>query len=417
MLPIGLGIDLGSSGLRLALVASDGSLLETRQSSYPCSFNNANGWKKGVAALSQQLPAHLREQVVAVAIDGTSGTLLACNEKGEPLSTAIAYSCACLEQTAAIKDLVPADSAAARASGSLARALRLLEQLQWQPNQALPLLRHQADWLMGWLLGDWAWGEEGNNLRLGWDLEQKNWAGSINAAPWAKALPKIVASGVALGTLSNSASAALGLPQGCQVVSGSTDANAMVLAADPQANDGVTVLGTTLVCKQFNATPLVGAGISNHRIGGRWLVGGASNAGAGVLRQFFNDQQLQELSRQIDPNKASGLTYLPLPAVGERFPIDDPGLEPLLTPRPVSDALYLQGLLEGLSKIEQQGWQRLQQLGATPIKRVLTVGGGARNSQWRRIREQAIGLPVLNRANASAAAAMALLALRSVTLE
>jgi hypothetical protein len=39
------------------------------------------------------------------------------------------------------------------------------------------------------------------------------------------------------------------------------------------------------------------------------LVGGASNAGAGVLRQFFNDQQLQELSRQIDPNKASGLTY------------------------------------------------------------------------------------------------------------
>ena len=68
MLPIGLGIDLGSSGLRLALVASDGSLLETRQSSYPCSFNNANGWKKGVAALSQQLPAHLREQVVAVAM-------------------------------------------------------------------------------------------------------------------------------------------------------------------------------------------------------------------------------------------------------------------------------------------------------------------------------------------------------------
>ncbi|NBP99375.1 MAG: sugar kinase, partial [Synechococcaceae bacterium WB6_3A_227] len=201
MLPIGLGIDLGSSGLRLALVASDGSLLETRQSSYPCSFNNANGWKEGVAALSQQLPAHLREQVVAVAIDGTSGTLLACNEKGEPLSTAIAYSCACQEQTASIKELVPADSAAASASGSLARALRLLEQLRWQPNQALPLLRHQADWLMGWLLGDWAWGEEGNNLRLGWDLEQNSWAGSINAAPWAKALPKIVASGVALGTL------------------------------------------------------------------------------------------------------------------------------------------------------------------------------------------------------------------------
>mgnify|MGYP001998936560 CR=1 FL=1 len=65
-------------------------------------------------------------------------------------------------------------------------------------------------------------------------------------------------------------------------------------------------------------------------MGGRWLCGGASNAGGKVLRMFFNDMELKELSRQINPEKDSGLNLLPLPAKGERFPIDDPNLEPIL---------------------------------------------------------------------------------------
>ena len=37
------------------------------------------------------------------------------------------------------------------------------------------MLRHQADWINGWLLKNWHWGEEGNNLRLGWELETERW--------------------------------------------------------------------------------------------------------------------------------------------------------------------------------------------------------------------------------------------------
>jgi sugar (pentulose or hexulose) kinase len=194
------------------------------------------------------------------------------------------------------------------------------------------------------------------------------------------------------------------------VVAGSTDANAGVLAADPGPGDGVTVLGTTLVLKQWSPEPLNGPGVSCHRIGGRWLVGGAANAGAGVLRQFFSDTQLAELSRQIDPSQPSGLPLRPLPGRGERFPVDDPCLEPVLAPRPVSDALFLQALLEGLARHEAEGWALLRQLGAPPIRRVITIGGGARNPQWRAIRQQLLSLPVLNRPGLSAALGMARLA-------
>jgi sugar (pentulose or hexulose) kinase len=412
--PLALGIDLGSSGLRLALASCDGQPIRQLTSPYPLPFADPEGWRQGLINLTRQLPLPLLRRVGAIALDGTSGTLLLCYPDGSlaaaaGLGQALPYHCACPEQ-AALASAIAGGGPAASASGSLARALQLLASATVAGEAGPWLLRHQADWLMGWLLGDWRWGEEGNNLRLGWDLQRQRWCGSIDEQPWSAALPTVRASGETLGYLHPSSSAELGLPPHCRVVAGSTDANAAVLAADPAELDGVAVLGTTLVLKQWSPRPITGPGVSCHRLAGRWLVGGASNAGAGVLRRFFSDAQLVELSRQIDPNRGSGLQLRPLPARGERFPIDDPSLEPILEPRPVSDVLYLQAMLEGLARIEAAGWQRLQDLGAPAVKRVISVGGGAVNPQWRRIRAQCLGRPVLNRAGLSAALGMARLA-------
>ena len=411
----GLGVDLGSSGLRLALLdrgCTAVKVLAEEASAYPRPFADPEGWRQGLIALCARLPAQQRARVGAIALDGTSGTLLLCRPDGSlapgALGLALPYHQSCVEQAARAQSLVQ-QGPAASASGSLARALTLLEAAG--PAPGAWRLRHQADWLMGWLLGDWRWGEEGNNLRLGWDLERQAWAGALAEQPWSAALPEICASGAVLGTLAPAAAAALGLPQHCLVVAGSTDANAAVLAADLRPGDGLTVLGTTLVLKQFSSHPLRGPGVSCHRLAGQWLVGGASNAGGGVLRRFFNDAQIAELSRQIDPRRPTGLALRPLPAPGERFPVDDPNLEPLLEPRPVSDALYLQALLEGLAEIERAGWNRLAELGAPPLQRVITVGGGARNPQWRALRQGLLGVPVLNRPGLTAAMGMAKLAL------
>jgi sugar (pentulose or hexulose) kinase len=416
--PLGLGVDLGSSGIRVALIDHHGALAAAAEAPYPGAFDDPRAWRTGLIDLCSTLPANLRARVVALALDGTSGTLLLCRPDGALLEGAIGlalpYHQACPAQAPAAAALVGpagAQAPAASASGSLARALQLLAQARAAGVEGPWLLRHQADWLMGWLLADWRWGEEGNNLRLGWDLRAQAWWGTIAEQPWAAALPQVCASGTRLGPLGDDAAAALGLPPSCQVVAGSTDASAAVLAADPQPGDGITVLGTTLVLKQFVPEPIEGPGISCHRLAGRWLVGGASNAGCGVLRRFYSDQQLVELSRQIDPRRTSGLALRPLVRPGERFPVDDPALEPILEPRPVGDVLYLQGLLEGLAAIEQQGWRRLRELGTPPIQRVISLGGGARNPQWRLIRQRLLGVPVCNRPRSTAAQGMARLAL------
>jgi sugar (pentulose or hexulose) kinase len=408
---LAVGVDLGSSGLRLSIVDASGEPCFAHGLPYSRAFSDPRGWRESLLTLMASVPSELRRRIGAIALDGTSGTLLACRSSGEPLTAALPYHQACPEQLPRLGELLPPGSVASSASSSAARALRLLEQ---QPAEEPFLLRHQADWMMGWLLGDWRWGEEGNNLRLGWDLMTGTWAGSLSEQTWSPALPQVVPSGTVLGALDPAVAAVLDLPPACEVVAGTTDANAAVLAADPGEGDGIAVLGTTLVVKQFTPAPILARGVSCHRVAGRWLAGGASNAGAGVLARFFSDEQIRHLSRQIDPARPSGLALRPLPATGERFPDDDPDLEPILGPRPVSDALFLQALLEGLATIEARGWARLRALGAPPLERVISLGGGAANPQWRQLRQQAIGVPVLTRPGLAPALGTARLALEGV---
>ncbi len=64
---------------------------------------------------------------------------------------------------------------------------------------------------------------------------------------------------------------------------------------------------------------------------------------------------------------------------GERTPdqsvtrcvqVSDPELQPRLSPRPEDDAVFLHGILEGLTDIEARIYGLLADLGATPLKRV-----------------------------------------------
>ena len=89
-------------------------------------------------------------------------------------------------------------------------------------------------------------------------------------------------------------------------------------------------MGSTLAIKLMSTTRIDDArfGVYSHRLDDTWLVGGASNTGGAVLRQLFSDEQLEELSKEINPMEASTLDYYPLPAEGERFPIADPKMAP-----------------------------------------------------------------------------------------
>ncbi len=406
-----LGIDLGTSGVRIAIINFRNQLIHKSSTKYLDGLDKPKDWIESCKLLIKQIPSDLKKNLQACSIDGTSGTLLACNNKGYPLGNALIYSHSCPELKESIQKILKGQDNSLDVNSSLARAILLIK--KYGENI---LLRHQADWVSGWLLDNWDLGEEGNNVRLGWDLLQKSWPKSFELLTWRNSLPSIIKSGHLMGNISMKKAKELNLPKNLKIIAGTTDSNASVLAAYSSEDDGFSVLGSTLVIKRFVKNPIKGSGITNHLVGGKFLCGGASNAGGKVLEKFFSEKELRELSNQINPERNSGLNFLPLPSPGERFPINDPYLQPIVSPRPTSDCLFLQGLLEGLAKIEAQGWKKLIELGVQPPKQIISIGSGAQNPQWRRIREKELGIPIqtCKRSTAEGIAQLAMVSLKNV---
>ncbi|GKC77385.1 hypothetical protein Tco_1128159 [Tanacetum coccineum] len=162
-----------------------------------------------------------------------------------------------------------------------------------------------------------------------------------------------------------SVGAGKGFPKDYVLCSGTTYSIAAFLAARAtQPGKAVTSLGSTPAIKLLSTTRIEDAqfGVYSHRLDDKWLVGGASNTGGAVLRQPFSDEQLENLSKQIDSMEPSLLDYYALPTEGERFPIADSKFVPRLSPRPESDVAYLHGILESIAHIEAMGYALLKDL-------------------------------------------------------
>ncbi len=369
-------------------------------------------WQALQSALDQlcvQIDCHA---VQRMALDGTSSTLLLCTPDGKPASPALMYNDARASQQAdSIAAIAPADSPVRSASSSLAKLLYLLQ--QYPPSPAIRCL-HQADWLTGKLLGQFRYSDENNALKLGYDAQRRcwpDWLKQLNLPD--HCLPEVLPPGTPLGPLQRTHRQRWGFTDNARIVAGTTDSTAGFIATGAdRIGTAVTALGSTLVMKVLAGQPVSAPeyGVYSHRLGDRWLVGGASNCGGAVLKQFFDNRQLTELSKQLDPASPSPLEYTPLPGVGERFPVNDPSLQPVLAPRPASDADYLHGLLESLARVEQRGYQLLSELGAPYPEKVISVGGGAVNATWSAIRERLLGVPVIAAEQQEAAYGAALLA-------
>jgi sugar (pentulose or hexulose) kinase len=227
--------------------------------------------------------------------------------------------------------------------------------------------------------------------------ETGHWPKWVSTLTDMKPLPALLPPGANVGLLSRPRALALGINTDCLIRAGTTDSIAAFLAAGvTQPGEAVTSLGTTLVLKLLSRQRVDAAqfGVYSHWFGHLWLTGGASNAGGGVLRQHFDNEALATLSARIDPNFDTGLNYLPLPCPGERFPVNDPTLQPRLTPKAENPVEFLQGMLEGLAQIEAAGYGKLAALGATPLSRVISTGGGAKSDAYTRIRARKLHVPI-----------------------
>ncbi len=403
-----LGIDLGTSGARAMVIDADGHEHGTGKSAladHPGGVRNPAVWWAATEHAVKAALANIQpSDVVALAVDGTSGTMLPIDALGQPLAEGLMYNDVCRDADllARIAAASPETTAARGATSALARAVQLLA---FGP----ALVVHQADWIAGQFSGRWV-SDENNALKTGYDPVTGAWPDWVAQVIDPAVLPDVVPPGSAVGQVGQND---FGLSPNCAVVAGTTDGCASFLATGAsQAGDGVTALGSTLTIKLLSDNPIFAPefGIYSHKVLGLWLAGGASNTGGNVLLSEFSAAEIETNSALIDPETDTGLSYYPLSKPGERFPVNDPVLAPVMGPRPVADSAHLQAIFEGIATIEAQAYARLAELGAPLLRSVRSVGGGAANPVWTRIRERRLAVAMRDPMSGEAAYGTALLA-------
>ena len=413
---ISLGIDFGTSGARAIALNQNREVQWQQRVAFEQSDHLAELWHSTLFKLLEALPRSVGQTFTRIAINGTSGTVLLCDADGQPQVEPLLYNDdfgkAVLAQVQAI---APAAHPVCSATSSLTKLFWWRQQLDGIP--ADWKLLHQADWLAFLLHRQLGISDYHNALKLGYDPGAQAypaWLRKNDQGRLQSVLPRVVEPGEVIAPITPSLAKHFNINPACLICAGTTDSIAAFLASGvSQPGEAVTSLGSTLVLKLLSNRRVDDAtfGIYSHRLGSRWLVGGASNTGGAVLKQLFNDEKLAALSQQIDPTVSSPLVYYPLLEVGDRFPIVDPTLQPCLTPRPKDDVAFLHGILESMARIEAEGYAKLTEKGAPPLQRVVTAGGGAKNEAWRLIRQRQLRVPVQTAAQTEAAYGTALLAM------
>ena len=417
-----LGVDIGTSGVRTCALDAHGDILGMEAATLPRPLQDGAAidqdpelwWHAMVGAIAKLGRSVDLEAAERVCVDGTSGTLLLIDAGGRPCTPGLMYNdTRAAKEAARVAAVAPKESGAHGASSALAKLLHLLGRPE---ARGARFAVHQADWIAGRLAGTHGVSDENNVLKLGYDPVTRNWPAWIDQLGVPHTLlPSVLVPGTPFAEIDPGIASELGLSKAARITAGTTDGVAAFIATRADVpGDAVTSLGTTLVVKLLATQPIFAAdqGIYSHRLGERWLAGGASNSGGGALLAHFSAVDMERLTPQLRPAEPTGLDYYPLPKPGERFPIADPTLAPRTTPRPAQDHRFFQALLEGVASVEALAYQRLGALGAPPLRRVVSIGGGAKNAAWTEIRHRALGVDVTTAEQTEASYGAALLALQ-----
>jgi len=390
------GVDVGTQSIRVSVIDENDTLASA---AVPLrSFRSENrheqdpqDWWDGLCTalqkVAQNLPNDRRlADVVRVAFDTTSGTILLADESGRPQSHALMYD----DQRASMlaQEVQVAGESVWNRLGYQMQSSWALPKLLWLKRSGAILpgtrMQHSADFLATRLTGTHVPSDWSHALKTGFDLDTLSWPAqvleSLGISP--ELLPQVKRPGSLLGYVSRSAADATGLKPGVEVRGGMTDGCAAQIAAGAlEAGSWNSVLGTTLVLKGVTQTRLddpTGAVYSHRHPDEGWLPGGASSTGTGALIDEFGSRHYDRDAAASKWQPSSGIAW-PLRGTGERFPFYCPQARKFQRGTFANEEDRYSAWLQGLAFIERLAFEQLEYLGA-PVYGTLTFTGGATRS-------------------------------------
>lgn len=412
-----LGIDVGTQGARVVALGPDGAELASARRSWTIRTGadyeqDPAVWWKGVLAATAEVGAATRVPITALSVTATSGTLVLADADMRPVRPAMLWN----DKRASDQARRAAETLgdpAIRPGFTLPKAMWVREHEGARWAEAEHLLS-AGDWLLARITGAPPVTDITNALKTGADLDLLEWPDALEdlGIPLTM-VPPIVLPGAVLGSLGPAFAAATGLASEVRVHAGVTDANAALIAAGVvNVGTWVTTIGTGLSVKGVTDARLSDAtgAIYSHRHWQRgWIPSGTSHCGADSIATAFPDADLDALTEAAwEPSR---VLVLPLATIGEVFPFRAPAARGFEVGEPRCEADRFRGYLEGIAFVERSAMERFAVEGAGgAVGPQASMGGGASNDAWMRIRASVLGRQTTRPLSTSSAVGAAIIA-------
>lgn len=343
------------------------------------------------------------DQIKAISVSGSPGALVIVNHHGNPIMPAI------LADDARAYDFVKSLNFHGRDHcnklGFTFRAEDPLAKIAWfkdnNPKQYEDArFVHQTDFIVGRLKGLPDVTEFSFAARTGCDLVDGCWPDWLDYDMYLSVrdrLPLLMHLGDKVGTVSTKASAATGLPNGMDIVMGTTSATASFLASGARKEgDFHTVLAKHLSINGISAA-MIRSPQDQIRVNKlpshKWSFSVSSRTGTEWLAAWFPEGTFAELEPLVVSKLPNKHMAYPNVAKEESFPFVSNSAEGFITPATEDRIEQFASCLQGTAFFEQLCYQKLSRLAEIqgPHGDLYTSGEYSASDVWMQCRADVTG--------------------------
>jgi xylulokinase len=413
-----LGVDVGTTAVKAAVVGGDGRLHGAASVEYPTRYprlgwveqDPGDWWRAACGAVRGALRQAGGDPVEAVCVSAQAPTLLALDGGGRPLRPALIWMDRRAETECARLRESLGEETVQEITGNRIDPYFVAPKLLWFRGHEPELFSRARVYIQATgelvrrLTGELTLDREHASLLSLRDLREETWSEPLCAAVGVtpELFPRLVDGDEIVGSVTDAAAEATGLRAGTPVTGGTVDGPAAALEAgvvDQGQAAEMTGASTVLILPLDRPRSESAFVAMRHAARDRWLLLGAMVASGGSLRwlrDVLRADSFDALTAEASPVPpgSAGLVFLPY-MMGERSPIwdsDARGVFLGLTLASGRGAL-VRAVLEGSAFALRHNLEVAAEAGIA-VGELRSVGGGARSRLWSQIKADVTGIPV-----------------------
>ena len=404
-----IGIDLGTSAVKLLLMEGSGKILKIVSREYPISFPKP-GWSEqnpydwftqSMDGLKELLEESDKSQVAGISFGGQMHGLVALDEKDEVIRPAILWNdgrtteeCDYLNRVIG-KEKLSSYTANISFTGFTAPKVLWMKKNEPENFARISKIMLPKDYLAYRLSGVHCTDVSDASGTLFFDVKNRTWSREMCEIcgirdEW---LPKVFESYEAVGTIRPELAAELGIPENVKIAAGAGD-NAAAAVGTGTVGDGACniSLGTSgtifISSKKFGVDENNALHSFDHADGTYHLMGcmlSAASCNKWWMDEIIGTKDYAGEQKDITGLGENHVFFLPY-LMGERSPHDDPNARGTFIglTMDTTRADMTQAVLEGVAFALRDSFEVAKSLGI-PIERTKICGGGAKSPLWKQI--------------------------------